>query len=621
MTTMCSFTMCEDCAKEYLDPKDRRFHAQPVACAVCGPEVTSLISADNKWKNSEKGENAVREAAEVICNGGIALIQGIGGFHLACDALNDTAVLELRKRKHREAKPLAVMFPAIETVKQYCNVSEAEQSLLLSSKAPIVLLEKKSVCPIAPAVAPHNPALGCMIAYSPLHKMLFSKCGVPLVMTSANYSEEPIAYKVDDAKKRMQGIADIALVHNREIHMFADDSVARVVNGSRRVWRRSRGYVPEPILVPEGFAKQTLAFGPQMKNTFCLGRNNSALLSQHMGDLENEHALNAQKKALDHFLSVFHAQPELIACDLHPDYASTRLAETYSTEHYLPLVHVQHHHAHHVACLTENGVTEEAIGLALDGTGYGTDGTIWGGEILIGDARQFTRAGYLYPVPLLGGERAVKEPWRMALSWLYECFDEDALDLPIEFMEKLKSNISRESLPVLLNPNLLEHTFPRTSSLGRLFDAVSALTFFGMQKQFEGQAAMNLEWMLPATIEKPYPFDILEREGALVLSPMPMVLNLVDDLRDGVDLPVISMRFHEGVVDGFIRVCEKVRAVHGLTTVTLSGGCFQNAYLQTRFEERLSQLKFRVLTHHQVPTNDGGVSLGQAVIANAKKEQ
>jgi hydrogenase maturation protein HypF len=614
LTTMSRFAMCSECNAEYENPVDRRFHAQPIACPQCGPKLMVLEFPANAAEENDD----IAQVVSALRSGKIALIQGVGGFHLACDARNDAAVRELRRRKHREEKPLAVMFPSQESLLQWCFATEAELELIYSPCAPIVLLPKQPVCPAASSVAPDNPALGGMIAYSPLHVLLLAECGFPLVMTSANCSEEPIAYKVEDAIRRMSAIADVALTHNREIHMFADDSVTRVVNGSQRILRRSRGYVPLPIQVPVQFRVQTLAFGPQMKNTFCLGRDHSALLSQHLGDLDNEHALAAQHSALEHFLKVFHATPELIACDTHPDYASTRLATEWATERSIPLVKVQHHHAHHVSCLTENGITEPAIGLALDGTGYGLDGSIWGGEILVGNAKSFNRVGHLQEVPLLGGERVAKEPWRMALAWLYEVYGDSMFDLPIDFLAGLEQHVGGSAIATLLNRNLRDHAFPKTSSVGRLFDAVSALVSFGFRRQFEGQAAMQLEWLLAAKPESSYHFMLSQTEDQVTLSPVPMFFALVEDLDSGVPLSVISKRFHDGLVEGFVQTCLVVRERTNLDSITLSGGCFQNAYLLTRMEKSLTSLGFRVLSHKQVPTNDGGIALGQAVIANAQ---
>jgi len=619
LTTMSRFEMCERCRMEYENPADRRFHAQPVACPDCGPKLQFLTNKEGRWQSASDGDNALTQALEALKSQRIVLIQGIGGFHLACDACDDELVRELRRRKHRDEKPFALMFPSVKSLRENCEVSDRELAHLLSSSSPIVLLRKHSNSIIADSVAPENPWLGALLPYSPLHVLLLSRYGGPLVMTSANVSDEPICYQVEDALRRMQGIADAALIHDRTIHIFADDSVVKVVGGSVRLWRRARGYVPHAVHVPQSFRLQTLAFGPQLKNTFCLGKQDSALLSQHIGDMDSDLTVSAQETALAHFLHIFDAKIELAACDLHPDYATTRLATAWCAARNIPLVRVQHHHAHLASCLTENETTERAIGLCLDGTGYGSDGTIWGGEVLVGDAYSYERVAHLQPVPLLGGERAAQEPWRMALAWLHEIFAEQMAQLPLKFMRDLESELDERTLGNLLNPQLRGKIFPLTSSLGRLFDAVAAILFFGMRHQYEGQAAMLLEGRISSVPESPYPMDVHQAEGSWILSPLPMFQALVSDVEQGISMDVVSRRFHEGIVNGFIRLCELARESRKLETVALSGGCFQNAFLLSAFEERLEEEGFRVLSHHQVPTNDGGVSLGQAVVANAQE--
>ena len=714
LTVMSSFTMCSDCSAEYINPADRRFHAQPVACSKCGPTLTFLEAGSDGWNPRGDSESVIILTTDALRDRKIVLLHGIGGFHLACDACDENLVLELRRRKHRDEKPFALMFPSLESLRESCEVSRMEQDLLTSTHAPIVLLRKRGSSPVAPAVAPENPFLGAMLPYSPLHLLILQEFGHPLVMTSANLAEEPIIYRVHDALNRMRDVADAALIHNREIHIFTDDSVARVVSGAPRLWRRSRGYVPEAVRIRDRFSKEILAFGPQLKNTFCLGKKDFAFLSQHIGDMDCEKALEAQHTALEHFLHLFDMHIELAACDLHPDYVTTRLAEEWCDACDVPLVRVQHHHAHLVACLAENGETASAIGLCLDGTGYGTDGTIWGGEVLVGDANGFERAGHLQQVPMLGGERAVKEPWRMALAWLKEAFSDRIFDLQIKFLNTLRSEVGEKAMETLLNYSLIANVFPITSSLGRLFDAVAAILFFGTRRQYEGQAAMQLEWIMSSKPETPYPFDILpttlppisqavrgyekvsksscpqkrvsvnnnilldshlhgnyhaacggatqhensaqnpplnppllrsggspgryfqgneekshsrkthsaggELKGrAIVLSPIPMFHALTTDIESGVSPEIISRRFHEGIVESFARICEIIRETSGLSTVAFSGGCFQNTFLHTHLEERLTAQGFRILTHRQVPANDGGVALGQAVIANSVK--
>ena len=618
-TTMRDFALCDACRAEYENPADRRFHAQPVACPDCGPALRFLLSAGGKWMERSGGDHALAEAAVVLRNKGILLVQGIGGFHLACDARNEETVTELRRRKKRDEKPFAVMFPGVESLRESCHASETELRFLVSPRAPILLLKRRDDAPLAEAVAPQNPQVGALLPYSPLHVLLLERFGGPLVMTSANLSDEPIAYVAEDALARMAGIAEAALIHDRAIHMFADDSVVKMVGAAARVWRRSRGYVPESVHVPEPFHRQTLAFGPQMKNTFCLGRQNFALLSQHLGDLDSEHAVRAQQAALDHFLRLFDATIERAACDLHPDYTTTRLAEEWCAPRGIPLIRVQHHHAHLTACLAENGRTARAIGLTLDGTGYGSDGAIWGGELLVGDARSFQRVAHLQETFMPGGELAAKQPWRMALAWLNEAFGEEALSFDIPLMHALHAEPGDEALQTLLSESLRTRVFPRTTSMGRLFDAVAALVFFGTRNQHEGQAAMLLEGMISAGSMEPYPFEVrFTAEGGLI-SPLPMIRALITNLKKGESSAAMSRRFHDGLAEALTRACIAVRERTGLNLVALTGGCFQNAFLHVSLEERLRAARFDVISHHHVPSNDGGVSLGQAVIANAQE--
>jgi hydrogenase maturation protein HypF len=618
-TTMRDFTLCDACRAEYENPGDRRFHAQPVACAECGPTLRYLISAEGKWTAQPQSNDVITAAVSALCEKKILLVQGIGGFHLACDACNEAAIIELRRRKKRDEKPFAVMFPDVKSLRRSCVVTDAELRFLTSPRAPILLLKRLPDSPLAEAVAPQNPYVGAMLPYSPLHVLLLNKFAAPLVMTSANLADEPIAYRNDDALKRMAGVADGALLHDRAIHMFADDSVVKIIGGGARVWRRSRGYVPESVHVPVPFAQQTLAFGPQMKNTFCLGRQSFALLSQHLGDLDSEHAVAAQQAALEHFLKLYDARIELAACDLHPDYATTRLAEKWSASHGIHLIRVQHHHAHLAACLAENGRTDKIIGLALDGTGYGTDGAVWGGEVLVGDIQSFVRVAHLQETFMPGGELAAKQPWRMALAWLYEAYGKNLFSQTIPAVSAMCEYVGENNLRTLLHESLRAKTFPRTTSLGRLFDAAAALIFFGTRPQHEGQAAMQLEGMISDEEKEPYPFEIRSTQEGYDISPLPMIRALAEDIAIGAEPGVMSRKFHDGLVKALAQVCGRIRDRENLSVVALSGGCFQNAYLQTRLENRLREEKFDVLTHRQVPPNDGGVSLGQAVIANAQE--
>jgi hydrogenase maturation protein HypF len=618
LTTMVGFEMCPECRDEYENPLDRRFHAQPIACSVCGPKLALLSNSGGQWQESQASD-VLEQAAERIRRGEILLVQGIGGFHLAANARNDTAVRELRRRKGREEKPFAVMFPSLEKLEEWCDVSGAERAALTSYRAPIVLVRKQAACPVAESVAPGNPFLGCLLPYSPLHVLLMNAVRDPLVMTSANPSDEPMVYRVEDALGQMAAIADAALVHDRPIHVFADDSVVKVISDAVRVWRRARGYVPEPVRVPEPFGVPVLAFGGQLKNAFCIGRGTSGILSQHLGDLESEHGAEEQRRTLEHFLKLYAVRIERAVCDLHPDYVSTRLAEEWSERNCVPLIRVQHHHAHMAACMAENGVTEKVIGLCLDGTGYGTDGTIWGGEVLVGDFHGFERLAHLENIPMPGGELAARQPWRMALAWLHCAYGERLFELPLPLLEALRRQYSVGEIHSLLHPNLMRGVYPLTSSAGRLFDAVSALLGFGMREQYEGQAAMELEWKIANDGSLGYNCEILHGNDGYVLSPIPLFRELVKDVQDGVPQGIISRRFHEGLARAFAGACTQIGEDRALQTVALSGGCFQNSFLLRRFEELLTTAGFRVLSHRDVPTNDGGIALGQACIANAQE--
>lgn len=617
LTTMQPFEMCEECAREYHDPADRRFHAQPNACSVCGPTLEYLVFGDGRWSARSRNDEAVLNAADFLSDGGILLVQGIGGFHLACDATNEHAVRRLRRRKQRETKPLAVMFPDDETLYEWCHVTEHELACLSSPRAPIVLVDRRVECAVAPSVAPDHPNLGVMLPYSPLHAALLAHFDRPVVMTSANISEEPICYERDEALREMKKIADAALVHNRAIHMFSDDSVVKVVAGLPRVWRRSRGYVPESVSLGENFATPTLGFGGELKNTFALGKERSAILSQHLGDMQSEGSILAANRALNHFLSIYDAQIGLVACDLHPDYATTRLAEQWSKQRGLPLIRVQHHHAHLAACLAEHHCQSDALCLALDGTGYGTDGTVWGGELLFGGFRSCQRLGHLEPVPLLGNDQAAKQPWRMALAWLDAAFGDETFTLDVPLMKAIIAEYGHTAAPALLSP-VLRNRFASTTSLGRLFDGVAALCGFGIGTQYEGQAAMQLEGIMSTSPLPPYSFEITEQNGALVLSPTPMIREIVEDLQAKIVPSVISRRFHETVARGFTELAVSGVGATGSSTVALGGGCFQNAFLLARISELLTERGITVLSPADIPANDGGIALGQICIANAQ---
>lgn len=617
MTTMSEFAMCAECAAEYDSPVDRRFHAQPVACSKCGPTLEWLTNSGGEWSAQCHRIEAIHAAARELKQGKIVLIQGIGGFHLACDARNEAAVCELRRRKGRDRKPFAVMFADRRQLRSWCSVGLRELEAIGSPAAPIVLLKKSPACEAAHSVAPETPTLGAMLSYSPLHSLLLEECGFPLVMTSANRSEEPIQYRREDALDAMKEIADFALVHDREIEMFADDSIVRVIGKQSRIIRRSRGFVPTAISLREQFAKSILSFGADLKNTFCIAKEQSAILSQHLGDMEGERAIAQQQRALAHFLKLYHVKVEAVACDLHPDYSSTRLAEEFAESHAIPLVHVQHHHAHLAACLAETQRDEAVLGLCLDGTGYGTDGTIWGGELLYGDFRSFRRLGHLQSVPLLGNDRVAREPWRMALAWLDKSLDLRSNAPRIPLLAMIRKEFGEGAISALLTARL-KANYPLTSAAGRLFDAVAALLFFGTRRQFEGEAAMHLEHQTSPYMQPAYDMSLEKEDDAWVLSPVPMIRELVRELEDGVSKPVIARRFLEGFAEGLVNLCSRAAGEMGSQTVALSGGCFQNAILHERVTALLTERGFEVLAHQIVPSNDGGIALGQACIANAQ---
>jgi hydrogenase maturation protein HypF len=609
-TTLAGFPMCAACRAEYEDPADRRFHAQPTACPACGPRL-QLLSATGE---DIPADDPLTAFAAALRSGQIGALKGLGGYHLACDPANETAVRELRRRKHRDENPFAVMVRDLEAAETLCEISRAERELLQSVRRPIVLMRKRTDSGIVDAVAPGNPFLGVMLPYTPLHHLLLHALdGLPLVMTSGNRSDEPIAYEDDDALRRLAGIADIFLIHNRPIHVRCDDSVTRVVGGLELPVRRSRGYAPQPITLPLTCSRPILAVGGQLKCTFALGRGSHAFVSHHLGDLDHYDAYRAFEKDVDLYQRLFGVQPEVIACDLHPDYASTRYAQQANSRGLTPptrLVAVQHHHAHMASCMAEHGLMEPVLGVAFDGTGYGTDGAIWGGEFLVGDYRQFRRAAHLRYVGMPGGDAAIREPWRMALAHLI------AAGCASESVER-----RLPAMAVRTARKMLERDFqtPLTSSMGRLFDAVASLAGVRDAVSYEGQAAMELEWLASGVAATGgYPFDILESAPALVVDPRPLIRAVVEDVSRGTDATRIARRFHSTMVEIIAAVCGRLRQESGLDTVVLSGGVFLNALLTEEVGARLGAEGFRVYRHQRVPPNDGGLSLGQLAVAAAQ---
>jgi len=604
-TTMAPFIMCPVCQKEYEDPLDRRFHAQPNACPACGP---SLHLEDREGK--EVPGDPIVKTLDLLSKGRIVAIKGLGGFHLACDARNRDAVASLRSRKFREDKPFAVMCQNIDEVKEHCEVNKEEEKLLLGVERPIVILRRRGNSPIAHAVAPYQDTLGVMLPYSPLHHVLLNDSLKTLVMTSGNVSDEPISYKNEEAIRRLSNIADYFLFHNREIHMRCDDSVTRIFDGKPYILRRSRGYVPFPIKLSFPL-EMILACGGELKNTFCLTRGQYAFMSHHIGDLENLETLTSFEEGIEHFKKLFYIEPKAVVYDLHPDYLSTQYALSIPD---IPKIGVQHHHAHIVSAMAENGIKGDVFGVALDGTGFGLDGTVWGGEFIKANLRDFGRLAHLKKVPMPGGSMAIKEPWRMAMVYLVEAFEEEATKLKIDLMKRVdlqKWDILKRAIKKKVNT-------PLTSSMGRLFDAVSSLLSLRDEVLYEGQAAIELEMIADHGVKEEYPFQNHEDAVPMVIDPAEMIRGIVRDLIDRVPSSKISGKFHRTISRMIIETCETIRSKEKLNRVVLSGGVFQNIFLLSLVAEDLKRSGFDVYTHHLVPPNDGGISLGQAVIAHMR---
>ena len=604
-TTMAPFTLCPICRKEYEDPRDRRFHAQPNACPACGPS----LRLEDRAGQAVPGD-PIEKTLDLLAAGRIVAIKGLGGFHLACDARSQEAVSSLRSRKFREDKPFAVMCRDLEEVKEHCDVSKEEEKLLLGVERPIVILKRKEISPVAAAVAPYQDTLGVMLPYSPLHHLLLNGSLKTLVMTSGNVSDEPISYNNDEASHRLSGIADYFLFHNREIHMRCDDSVTRIFEGKPYILRRSRGYVPFPVRLPFPLEK-VLACGGELKNTFCLTRENYAFISHHIGDLENLETLTSFEEGIEHFKKLFYIEPKAIAYDLHPDYLSTQYALSIPN---IPKMGVQHHHAHIVSAMVENGIQGNVIGVALDGTGFGLDGTLWGGEFIRANLRDFERLAHLKRVPMPGGSMAIKEPWRMAMVYLSEAFGEEAARLRIDLTKRIdlqKWDILKKAIGKKINS-------PLTSSMGRLFDAVSSLLSIRDEVRYEGQAAIELERIADPGVTDEYLFHTEKDQNPMAIDPTEMIRGIVSDKIAGMSSSIISGKFHRTIARLIIETCRVIRSKNRLSRVVLSGGVFQNILLLSLVVKGLRSSGFDVYTHHLVPTNDGGISLGQAVIAHMR---
>jgi len=606
-TTMRSFKMCPLCQREYDDPMDRRFHAQPNACSKCGPTL-KLVDGDG---NSVRCGDVLATAARLLNEGRILAVKGLGGFLLACDATNEGAVKLLRERKRRPFKPLAIMVATLEEAKKHCVVSEKEAELLNSSQCPIVLLKRKGSSSVSPSVAPNLGYLGVMLPYTPLHHVLLRETGLPLVMTSGNLSEEPIAKDNDEALRRLKGIPDYFLMHNRDIYSRYDDSVTIVELDKPQIVRRARGYAPYPVHLPFR-SRQILACGAELKSTFCLTRDNHAFVSQHIGDLENLETMEHFETTLELYKKLFRIEPEVVAYDMHPEYLSTKYAKSLGEREKLPLVPVQHHHAHIVSCMVENGVADKVMGVAFDGTGYGTDGRIWGGEFLIVDYKGFERVGHFEYVPLPGGTVAIERPYRMAMSYLLTLLGKDALAPDLAFLKE----VSSQEIDLVVKQVEKGINSPWTSSSGRLFDAVSALIGVRGRIDYEAQAAIEMEMAADERERWSYPFSVVERDGVNVVHFKGMFSGIIQDLKGGVAQGMIAMKFHRTMAEVVVLMCLRLSARNGIKKVALSGGVFQNRLLLRLTVAALEKAGFEVLTHSKAPTNDGGVSLGQAVIAS-----
>ncbi|MGB9511507.1 MAG: carbamoyltransferase HypF, partial [Candidatus Acidiferrum sp.] len=593
-TSMASFQMCAACQAEYDDPANRRFHAQPNACWDCGPEV-------QLWDNEGARINVAepfREAARLLGEDRIVAVKGLGGFHLACNALSETAVNTLRERKRRIEKPFAVMLRRIEDVDRFCYADDAARRLLLSIERPIVLLPRKVDGGLPEGIAPRNRFLGVFLPYTPVHHLLFaSGKNDALVMTSANLSEEPIAIDNQEAVRRLHGIADAYLVHNREILRRCDDSVVRLAAGRTQILRRSRGFVPVPVAL-EHESEPILAVGGELKNTICVVRGSEAFLSQHIGDLENLESYGFFEEAVQHLQRILEMHPRVIAYDLHPDYFSTKWA---LGQEAVQLIGVQHHHAHIASCMAENHLDGKVIGIALDGTGYGTDGAVWGGEVLLADYGDFERAAHFEYIPLPGGAAAIHEPWRVALSYLVKHYVKDLGSLDLPFLRGIDAR-RRQVIQQMIDRQI--HS-PRTSSCGRLFDAVAALTGIRSTVNYEAQAAIELEMAAYESSDAgAYPFDLIAEDNHWQIGTFSLFQALLEDLRRQERMADISRRFHAGLAAVFVELAEKVREQTQLNRVCLSGGCFQNVLLFRLMLDGLREKGFEVYFHSEVPAGD-----------------
>jgi len=639
-TTMSKFQMCPSCQSEYDNPENRRFHAQPNGCHHCGPELQLMDNFGNKIiepvtlsssksdlrrpgssgdlspSMNSKRQVCVQSQVELIFKNivgylkseKIIAIKGIGGFHLVCDAGNEIAVQTLRKRKYREDKPFAVMFANIDDIAKNCEVLEFEKELLEDYKHPIVLLKKKQNIQIADSTAPGNHFLGCMLPYSPVHHILMRFYQKPLIMTSGNISDEPVKYSNESALKNLVQIADYFLLNNREINIRCDDSVVRSYKDQEYLIRRSRGYVPMDLNLGIEFKRSILACGAEQKNVFGLAKNDKIYLSHHIGDLKNYEVLQAFESGVKHFENIFEIEPEIVVVDMHPNYLSTQFGKDCGKK----VVEVQHHHAHAASCMAENGLDEKVIAMVLDGTGYGNEGNIWGGECLVCNYQTMERVGHFREVKMPGGDNAIKNVTAMGLSYLFEIFGKSLVDLPLPIIK----NCQNLDLTIqMLDKNI---NSPITTSCGRLFDGVAAICGFRTKVNYEGQAAIEFEQQIENFSGEYYDFDIVKSDGKYIIDWEIMIKQLIKDVEWHVDYSRMSEKFHQGLIECFVKLMNQVRKQTGLDKVVLSGGVFMNMFLLKNLENKLLNHNFKVYTHHKVPTNDGGIALGQLIIANHK---
>ena len=605
-TTMDVFQMCSECREEYNDPLNRRFHAQPNGCSKCGPRVYICNKEGNKIISNDPIKDIVKE----IKNGKIVAIKGIGGFHLACDAKNKEVINELRKRKKRPRKPLAVMMREIETVKKYCDVNELEERILLGNKKPILLLDKKRNSLLPKELTNYqNGKLGVMLPYMPVHHILFSEDIDILVMTSANISGEPMVYKNHEAIEKLKGIADFYLMNNRHIYIPIDDSVSRVVLGKERVLRNARGYAPKSMEIKD--MAYSIALGANSNNTFAIANNENIFFSNYIGDLANYNTWQHYINSLEHMKGIYKIDPKSYFYDLHPNFYQNELLKEIKTKK----IGIQHHHAHIVACMAEHSLEEEVIGIAFDGTGYGIDGKLGGGEFFICDKERFKRLAHLNYVALPGGEGAIREPWKIAISYLYDIFKEDYAAYVPKHLQEKKHQIITEIIKKDINS-------PKASSIGRLFDAVAALLGFDAKITFQGEAAIDLENLCCRDDQSFYQYNISLEDGIYIIDCKPLIKSVVIEVIDGIDKELIARRFHNTIIKFTIELCEILRKEYNLSSVVLSGGVFQNEILLINIYKELIKRDFKVYIHEQIPANDEGISIGQMIIGNEilKKE-